>query len=120
MTAFKESGSIEYSADVLLGLQLKGMGTEGFDIDQAKQGPTREVELKILKNRNGPVGGIIYFEYSPKINYFTVDERDLPFKSGDMLTEWITGHFPAIMQKDVSPEGGAPLAKGTSLKKGKK
>lgn len=61
MSAFKESGGIEYSADVLLGLQLEGMGEEKFDVDAAKQKLPREVELKVLKNRNGSVGNTIHF-----------------------------------------------------------
>ena len=44
MQAFKESGAIEYSTDVLIGLQLKGVGNKNFDIDQAKSKNPREVE----------------------------------------------------------------------------
>ncbi|MEE6678658.1 DnaB-like helicase C-terminal domain-containing protein [Limosilactobacillus fermentum] len=36
MEAFKESGDIEYSTDVLIGLQLSGVGQEGFDVNEAK------------------------------------------------------------------------------------
>lgn len=36
MGAFKESGAIEYSADVLIGLQLKGAGEKDFDATEAK------------------------------------------------------------------------------------
>ena len=36
MQAFKEIGAIEYSTDVLIGLQLKGGGNKNFDIDQTK------------------------------------------------------------------------------------
>ena len=53
MQAFKESGAIEYSTDVLIGLQLKGIENRNFDIDQAKSKNPREVEAVILKNRNG-------------------------------------------------------------------
>lgn len=70
MSSYKESGSIEYSADVLLGLQLKGADQSGFDPDVAKRKPTREVELKILKNRNGPVGETVGFTYKPAKNLF--------------------------------------------------
>lgn len=69
MAAFKESGAIEYSSDVLIGLQLKGADTEEA-IDQAKRKDPREIELKILKNRNGRTGGKVEFFYYPLFNYF--------------------------------------------------
>lgn len=70
MAAFKETGAIEYSADVLIGLQLAGVGAAGFDVDAAKAKEPRQIELKILKNRNGPTGGTVSFDYYPKFNYF--------------------------------------------------
>ena len=70
MEAFKESGALEYSSDVLMGLQLEGVGSESFDVNEAKAKDPREVELVILKNRNGATGGKLSFEYYPKFNYF--------------------------------------------------
>lgn len=63
MQAFKESGAIEYSSDVLLGMQLSGVGSSGFNVDEAMKKNPREVELRILKNRNGKTGGKIQLEY---------------------------------------------------------
>ena len=71
MKAFKESGGIEYSSDVLIGLQLKGAGTKGFDENAAKAEEPRKIELIILKNRNGATGKKIDFHYYPLFNYFT-------------------------------------------------
>jgi replicative DNA helicase len=70
MEAFKESGAIEYSSDVLIGLQLKGVGGSGFNVDEAKGRDPRQIELKILKNRNGRSGDTIAYEYYPAFNYF--------------------------------------------------
>lgn len=70
MEAFKESGAIEYSSDVLFGLQLKGVGETNFDVNEAKQREPRQIELVILKNRSGATGKKIDFEYYPKFNYF--------------------------------------------------
>jgi replicative DNA helicase len=70
MEAFKESGAIEYSSDVLIGLQLKGAGEKNFDANEAKRKDPREIELVILKNRNGRTGGKIIFNYYPLFNYF--------------------------------------------------
>jgi len=71
MEAFKESGSLEYGSDVLLGLQLKGAGGKNFDANEAKRKNPREIELVILKNRNGSTGDKIELEYYPLFNYFT-------------------------------------------------
>lgn len=70
MAAFKESGAIEYGSDVLIGLQLKGSDQQKFDVDEAKSKNPREIELVILKNRNGATGGKIEYEYYPLFNYF--------------------------------------------------
>ncbi|UQZ91326.1 DNA primase (plasmid) [Deltaproteobacteria bacterium Smac51] len=70
MEAFKESGAIEYSSDVLIGLQLKGAGEKDFDALAAKDKTPREVELVILKNRHGAAGKKIAFEYYSMFNYF--------------------------------------------------
>ena len=73
MTAFKESGAIEYSSDVLIGLQYKEMKELGEDpkanknkaaeifnqINEkaAKREPIA-VQVKVLKNRNGRKGEV--------------------------------------------------------------
>ena len=70
MQAFKESGAIEYSSDILIGLQLKGAGQNGFDATEAKSKNPREIELVILKNRNGKTGDKVPFQFYPMFNYF--------------------------------------------------
>lgn len=70
MISFKESGAIEYSSDVLIGLQLEGVGGADFDVDAAKAATPRRIELKILKNRNGATGGAVLYNYYPQFNYF--------------------------------------------------
>jgi len=70
MEAFKESGGIEYSSDVLIGLQLAGAGVPNFDPTAEKQKYPREIELVILKNRSAAVGDKIKFKYYPMFNYF--------------------------------------------------
>ncbi|MGU7916389.1 DnaB-like helicase C-terminal domain-containing protein, partial [Streptococcus suis] len=76
MQAFKESGAIEYSSDILIGLQLKGAGQKEFDATEAKSKSPREIELVILKNRNGKTGDKVPFEFYPMFNYFV--ENDAP------------------------------------------
>lgn len=75
MTSFKESGAVEYSSDVLIGLQFDGMNMAGKDVDEAamlawKRADTRKIELKILKNRNGQTGDSIKYDYRPMFNHF--------------------------------------------------
>lgn len=74
MVSFKESGAVEYSSDVLIGLQYKGMEYQKKEnkkwesndehkkrvaelIDgireKNRKGESVEIEIKILKNRNG-------------------------------------------------------------------
>lgn len=70
MTAFKESGAIEYGSDVLIGLQYEGQGKSDFNLETARQQEPREIQLKILKNRNGRTDRVIDFNYYPMFNYF--------------------------------------------------
>lgn len=72
MAAFKESGAIEYGCDVLIGMQLSGMrkNISEEEITQKKQANPREVELVILKNRNGRVGFTVQYSYYAMFNYF--------------------------------------------------
>lgn len=70
MQAFKESGAIEYSSDVLIGLQLHGQDIKDFDIKEAKRMDPREVEVHILKNRNGAADGVAYFHYHKMFNFY--------------------------------------------------
>ena len=70
LEAFKESGAIEYGSDILIGLQFKGAGGKEFDSREAKKKDPREIELVILKNRNGRTGDTLPFNYYPHFNYF--------------------------------------------------
>jgi replicative DNA helicase len=84
MAAFKESGAIEYSSDVLIGLQFEAFGNNFGDngagmtpegIDRLKRENVRKIELKILKNRNGATGDSIMYDYYPMFNYFKETSR---------------------------------------------
>ena len=85
LTSFKESGAIEYSSDVLIGLQYQGMDYCEGETDKirekrirelileqsekGKTGKTQEIQIKVLKNRNGYKGNITV-DFYPKFNYF--------------------------------------------------
>lgn len=87
MASFKESGAIEYSSDVLIGLQYSGMDYQEGEADKArekrlrelmksviadgKNGKPQKIQVKILKNRNGSKGDTL-LDFYPMFNYFTV------------------------------------------------
>lgn len=75
MESFKESGAVEYSADVLIGLQYKGIGTKGFNINTARLKNPRDLELIVLKNRNGIPYAKIDFKYDCKHNLFWENKK---------------------------------------------
>lgn len=71
--SFKESGLIEYSADVVWGLQLEAIHTAKGDreiLQKAKADIPRKIELVCLKNRYGISNFTKSFEYYPKCDYF--------------------------------------------------
>jgi len=71
--SFKESGGIEYSADLLLGLQYVGAGKQGFTqekLEELSGERIRKMELKIMKYRGGEWGQRILFDYYAFANYF--------------------------------------------------
>lgn len=101
--ALKESGAIEYTADVVMGLQYDGIERTAEDehIDtekkriikikqiiaqneiKARKGEEQKIQVKILKNRNG-VKDSNYIYYLPKYNYFY---EVIPKKSKQEETE---------------------------------
>lgn len=81
--AFKESGGIEYTADVVWGLQLAVIHDELFNGDPktkvkekrekvatAKEAMPRDIELVCLKNRYGKSRYTAQFTYYPQYDYF--------------------------------------------------
>lgn len=65
LSAFKESGLVEYSADVLLALQYRDTAGMVPNFVQETAKPVRQVELVVLKNRFGRAGDRIALEYRP-------------------------------------------------------
>ena len=97
MASFRESSGIEYSSDILIGLQYEGMDYQklssgksksnslGFETEAVhaarvdklfeemrevgQRGESQPIELKLLKNRNGS-RETIALHFVPKYNYF--------------------------------------------------
>ncbi len=68
MASLKESGGIEFGADLVLGLQYKGVGGDGFDLKTANRKPVRDMELVVLKQRFGQVGATVSLQYYTKFD----------------------------------------------------
>lgn len=75
MTDFKESGALEYSADVLIGLEFSGAGKD-YDEKAEKKKDPRQIRLVVLKNRNGKAWESASFSYYPMFNYFDENMPD--------------------------------------------
>lgn len=67
---FKESGAIEYSSDIAIALQYEGTDEKGFKPKEAKKKNPREIELVVLKNRDGKVEDRVHFKYYPMFNFY--------------------------------------------------
>lgn len=67
--SLKETGNIEYSADVIFGLQFKLDERNRAEIEKAKKQIPREIELKCLKNRWG-ANFEVGFNYFPNAEIF--------------------------------------------------
>ena len=76
--SFKESGNIEYTADVVWGLQLNIMNKtfNRDEIDKAKKQQPRQIQLKCLKNRQGT-------NYDCFFNYFSAHDYFEPCNAFD-------------------------------------
>lgn len=96
--SLKESGGIEYTADVVWGLQLQCLNDELFNskekvkekrerIKEAKAANPRQIELVCLKNRYGVANFTCSFEYLPDCDLYIQEKEGFnkcynsPFKS---------------------------------------
>ena len=95
--SFKESGGIEYTADVVWGLQLNAINEELFEasnkiidkrnrIKQAKLETPRKIQLQCLKNRFGVSSYSVVFDYysqydlyKPESDFESIAENENPF-----------------------------------------
>lgn len=94
LSAFKESGGIEYGADAafmlkfshrLVGKDEEKKTKQAEHERENKMRDPRLLELVILKNRNGKTGDSIELQYYPKFNTF-FDEPNENWKAG--LKSW--------------------------------
>lgn len=113
MGSFKESGTIEYSSDVLIAMQYSGMQYETYE-DQTKHnnrvrelleacdargaaGESLDVDVVLLKNR-GNTKGTLYFSFCPRYNVFT-EKPDAP--KAIIRSSVVSSSKPAINEKPL-------------------
>lgn len=93
--SLKESGGIEFTADVIWGLQLQCLNDPIFDkannikerrekIKEAKAADPRKIELACLKNRYGIANYSCYFDYYPANDLFTETSNSEPDHAGTL------------------------------------
>ena len=72
MTAFKESGSIEYSSDVVIALEFSALSDDETSYNEVveRSKAIRNVDVVVLKNRNGQSGARIHYAFYTKYNYY--------------------------------------------------
>ena len=107
--SFKESGAIEYSSDVLMGMQYDGMDRSADEnaashgrnaqnlyssnMEKAANGEPIGIELKVLKNRSGRKGKVS-FRFHPRFNLFESDSEyiheALPAEFDDGFEDFLT------------------------------
>ncbi len=107
--SFKESGLIEFTADVVIGLQLNAVhdveakqkekgktppiGELRDIIKKAKADPIRKIELVCLKNRYGLSNYEIQYEYMPAYDLYTE-------KAGSMTSNYSASDFISVDDTD--------------------
>ena len=104
LAAFKESGAIEYGSDVLIALQYYGFDYEEGENEtarrkrintllrdnegKARQGKAQQIQVKILKQRNGRRGDCV-MDFYPAYNYFcenkSPDWKDAPKEAQNLF-----------------------------------
>ena len=117
-TAFKESGGIEYTADVIWGMQLaclndplflKGNNEErGEYVNQEKDRPERHIQLRCLKNRYGRCYSA-FFEYVPAYDYYEeITEEDALPK--EHLEDYDSDDLDSQLSAATAPRRGSRKA----------
>lgn len=93
--SFKESGGLEYTADVVWGLQLSVIHDDVFRqankinekreaMRSAKMAVPRKIELVCLKNRFGISSYTCHFDYMPQFDYFEPADISVAGNGGDI------------------------------------
>jgi len=101
LAAFKESGGVEYSADVGAAFWTDPEGTKAFQANATKDRPDhcRAVSLFVMKNRNGELAEI-KMVFHPDLALFRETDR------------LASSYTDSLVVEDQKPANGKPRPKG--------
>lgn len=114
MSSFRESSGIEYSSDVMIGLQYKGID-EAKDKDSAnkifenmqkdaRDGKYQQIDMKILKNRNGARGTlnfIFYAKYNRYFFYYDTTENSVNKRTSKQTSSYKNGTQDSFSEPEI-------------------
>lgn len=70
MSSLKESGNIEFSADLILGMNPCDLEKRTYNFQAISSNSVKRIELKVLKQRYGQCSESIMLDFYPKYSYF--------------------------------------------------
>jgi len=117
MSAFKESGAIEYTSDAVIGLEPVGLEDgesdntkkeNGRKIAECKAAEVRNLEAVILKNRSGRTGQTVRLDYIPRFNKFEEPNGGHKYSASDIPQEAKKG----VSFKELAAQAIQKNAKG--------
>lgn len=82
LASFRDTSTIEYTADVLIALQVEELDGKTDDnknkvnVNILQQKDVRALMLKVLKNRNGRIADVKHIDFYAKNNYMKFKEYD--------------------------------------------
>lgn len=121
--SFKESGGIEYTADVIWGLQLRVITSPEFEnektitgkhkmADTAKAATPREIEFVCLKNRYGRSSYNMYFDYYPAYDTFIPTTN---YADATNARASITSQSASAQQTASTPSSSSPVSSNAGM-----
>ena len=109
--SFKESGTIEYSSDVVLGLQFRCLSDPEFEklktitekrerVKREKAATPRKLELVAIKNRYGISSYCVGFDYFSRVDLFR--EVNTEFEAADAVHDQLEEQEATLWGEDYS------------------
>lgn len=122
-SSFKQSGGIEYTADVVWGFQLSGMNNKIYNTNNSlhlkrlfarhcMERSPRQVELVVLKNRYGRMGNRYFFDYWPMYDLFLPNNCDSTEIDAQMKADFTK--FEAKFKADIEDTEGTKKTRNNS------
>lgn len=103
-SAFKESGGIEFSADIVFGLQYRSIEKKGkdFNLKEESSKDVRELELVLLKNRYGPSQKSVLLDFTAAYNHFSEVGKEASSKPKPAASESVPASSDSDIENDFT------------------